>query len=253
MDRYAPGYAGDVLAMLRSRGADRRAGFLLARLRPGRRVLDAGWGPGSIPLGLARAVAPEGLAVGLDREPSQLAAARAAAHVAGVRGVRFVEGEATAVPFADGWLDAALAHALLEHLPDPLAAVRELRRGVRPDGRVALCSSDWSRARVELWTPDVACALAGHRELRRIAGGDPDAGGSLPSLAARAGLELVWSGHELRRDVAYGELAGYVGARLEAAGRTAAAAAARRWQAAGDGTFEQHWVSVLARVPRGCG
>jgi SAM-dependent methyltransferase len=247
---YAPGFTDDVRGMLDARRADEHAAFLLEHLSSGDRVLDAGCGPGAITLGLAQAVGPHGLVVGVDAEPSQVEAARRAAHAAGVVNVRFEVGRAESLARPDAAFDAALAHGLIEHLAEPLTAVRELRRVVRPGGLVALCSSDWSGARVEPSTPDVVTALAAHRELRREAGGDPDAGARLATLAHEAGLEVVSESAELRADLGYAELARYVGRRLAAAGRRDEAAAASRWLALGEGTFEQRWVSVLARATR---
>lgn len=236
--------------MLDGRSAGEHAAFLLERLHQGDRVLDVGCGPGSITLGLARAVAPSGVAVGVDAEPSQIDAARRAAHARSVPNVRFAIARGEAIPQPDASFDAALAHGLIEHLDDPLVTVRELRRVVRPGGLVALSSSDWSGAEVVPHTADVVTALAAHCELRRLAGGDPDGGSRLAAYARDAGLDVLREVAELREDLGYGALARYVRVRLEAAGRDHEAAAAARWEASPDGSFLQRWVSVLARVPQ---
>src|SRR5262249_44921155 len=123
------------------RVAAREAAFFLPHLRPGMALLDCGCGPGSITVGLAEAVAP-GRVVGVDREPKALAVARAQAAGRGVTNVRFEEGDVHALPFADATFDAAFAHALLEHVRDPAAALAELYRVVKPGGVVGVRSPD---------------------------------------------------------------------------------------------------------------
>lgn len=109
------------------------AGFFLPHLRPGMRLLDVGAGPGSITLDLAAVVTP-GEAVGIDIDPQQVERARALAIERGLSNVRFEVADAYALPFSDASFDAVFAHAVLIHLRDPLAALREVRRVLRPGG-----------------------------------------------------------------------------------------------------------------------
>jgi SAM-dependent methyltransferase len=241
-ERYAPGWGADAVAMMSSRTAHRRAGFLLPFLKNGMRVLDVGCGPGTITLGLAEAVAPDGDVVGVDTDASQLELARATS----VGNVSFQVGSAYALPFADQSFDAVLAHALLEHLAQPKEALAEIRRVLRPGGLVGVCSSDWSGAVVEPRSADVELALSCHFELRRHAGGDPFAGARLPSLIEEAGFVGITTTVTDELDLSYRELAAYVGERIE---RVDGAAAARRWARGEDGTFTQRWVAVSARKP----
>ncbi|SRR5712691_5821864 len=259
-ERYAPGWSDDAVAMMSSRTAGRRARFLLPFLANGMDALDVGCGPGTITLGLTEAVAPDGSVVGVDVEPSQVDAARATAHDAGVTNVDFHVGSVYELPFAAERFDAVLAHGLVEHLARPDDALRELRRVLRAGGVVGVCSSDWSSAVVEPRTADVDVALACHFTLRRRAGGDPFAGVRLRALAEAAGFADVRVSVQDESDMSYGELARYVGSRIEAAARDAAAsdraellrgvAAAARWARHKHGCFTQRWVAITARRPR---
>ncbi|HEY4019114.1 MAG TPA: methyltransferase domain-containing protein [Pseudonocardiaceae bacterium] len=242
MTDYTPGWAPDMLAMLTARTAAERAGFLLPLLAPGQRVLDLGCGPGTITEGLADAIAPDGVLLGVDREHTQLQLARSAvpAHFAAAR--------ADALPIATHTLDVAFAHAVFEHLPDPGFALTELRRVLRPGGLLALSSSDWSGALLDPHTADVDRALAGHYRLRREAGGDPFIGGRLADLVRANGFASVRAQAHQRVDMTYRQLADYVHVRLSAAGDTAGAEAAARW-AEQDGRFIQRWVEVTAHAP----
>ncbi|HEY4455922.1 MAG TPA: methyltransferase domain-containing protein [Pseudonocardiaceae bacterium] len=238
MNDYAPGWSPDMLAMLTGRTAAERAAFVLPLLTGRQRVLDLGCGPGTITEGLS------GFVLGIDGEPSQLTLAQAAAPTA-----RFAAARADALPIATHAVDVAFAHALFEHLPDPAAALTELRRVLRPEGILALSSSDWSGADITPRTPDVEQALEGHYRLRRAAGGDPFLGGRLPDLVRANGFVDVQSSIQERVDMTYRDLADYIRTRLLAAGDHEAAEAAARWADHPAGHFIQRWVEVTARTP----
>jgi ubiquinone/menaquinone biosynthesis C-methylase UbiE len=112
--------------------ADCRA---LGALVPGPRVLDLGIGPGTSALEMARADGGK-RHLGLDRSAAMLRRAARSARRLGVA-LPLVQGDALALPLRDGVLDGATGHSLLYLLPDPAAALAELRRAVRPGGRVA--------------------------------------------------------------------------------------------------------------------
>lgn len=100
-------------------------------------VLDIGSGLGTSALLIARAT---GCAVvGVDLSPANVEQATARAAAAGLAGrVRFVEGDAEALPLADASVDGAVSECSLCLVPDKAAAVRELARVLRPGARVAI-------------------------------------------------------------------------------------------------------------------
>jgi SAM-dependent methyltransferase len=124
--------------------------FLLAHLRPGMSLLDCGCGTGSLTLDLAALVAP-GRAVGVDVDASQLALGRDAAIDRGIDTVEFIEGSVYELPFAEATFDVVLANTVLMHLGDPLRALREMRRVLRPGGIAAVSDDDLSTA---VWSPE---------------------------------------------------------------------------------------------------
>jgi SAM-dependent methyltransferase len=102
----------------------------LAQLDGTEMVADIGCGNGTYLAELSRR-GHGGQAVGVDLSAGMLEAARGAAPRAGV-----LLGDASRLPLADGCADVALAPHMLYHVPDPLAAIIELRRVTRPGGRV---------------------------------------------------------------------------------------------------------------------
>ncbi len=117
-----------------ARTAERQAAFALPHLRPGMDVLDIGCGPGSITLGLARAVAP-GRVTGIDHDAKHVEAARALADEQGVANVSFQTGDALALPFDDASFDAAFENNMLVHLGQRAGqAAAEAYRVLRPGG-----------------------------------------------------------------------------------------------------------------------
>lgn len=261
-ESYAPGWDDDALSMMGRRTAGARAGFVLPFLTDAARVVDVGCGPGSITVGLARA-APAVSVLGLDQEDSQIGLARAAAGAAGTANVAFEQGSAYRLPVAEGSVDVVFAHAVFDHLADPAGALGEFGRVLGPGGVIAVSSSDWSQAVLDPFDADVERALEGHYLLRRRAGGDPFAGGVLAEWVAAAGFVDVVARRVDRVDMAYDELARYVGIRVDAAldheervhadpadheTLRRAAEASQRW-AARRGHFTQCWIEVTARLP----
>lgn len=109
--------------------------------RRGQAILDLGCGGGHLLRDVALAVGVEGRAIGLDISQEQLDAARTACD--GLASVELIRGDATAIPLADGELDALTAIQTLEYIEDVNSALAESRRVLRPGARVALVSVLW--------------------------------------------------------------------------------------------------------------
>jgi SAM-dependent methyltransferase len=188
-ETYTHGYGAAAEPMTR-RTAAQEARLLLPHLRPGLRLLDAGCGPGTTTVDLAAAVAP-GEVVGIDIEPAILERARVLAAERGVPNVRFEVASAYALPFPDASFDAAFARSLLEHLADPLAAVRELRRVLRPGGVVGLRDGDWGGRVQAPASPLVEEGLALYARLWARNGGNPNRGREHRALLRAAGFSRI--------------------------------------------------------------
>jgi SAM-dependent methyltransferase len=129
----------------------------LARLdlQPGESVLDVGCGTGVFLPGLVALVGLEGRVVGLDHSAAFLDEARTRMAGASLADrVELVEGDAHRLPFADASFDAAHCERVLMHLADPGLAIREMRRVVRPGGRVQLAEVYAAAARMDHPDPE---------------------------------------------------------------------------------------------------
>jgi SAM-dependent methyltransferase len=184
VDTYTHGHADAVLQSHRWRTAENSAGYLLPHLRPGLDLLDVGCGPGTITVDLARRVAP-GRVLGVDVTEAPLAEARA--RVDGEQ-VEFAVGDVYALDLPDDSVDVVHAHQVLQHLTDPVAALREMARVCRPGGLLAVREVDYAAT---TWFPadeglDRWLDLY-HRVARRN-DAEPDAGRRLRAWAHAAGL-----------------------------------------------------------------
>jgi ubiquinone/menaquinone biosynthesis C-methylase UbiE len=103
---------------------------------PGERVLEIGPGTGYYTLDMAEWVGPDGRVEIFDLQQEFLdhVSARAAEH--GLGNVVPTQGDATALPYADASVDAVVLTAVLGEIPDTLAALREIRRVLKPEGRL---------------------------------------------------------------------------------------------------------------------
>ena len=106
-------------------------------LTKGMRVLDVGCGPGTFTTYLAEAIAP-GEVTGLDLDEDFIAHATAKAKAAGTPGLRYVVGNAYALPFGDDSFDAVTSYTGIGVLSDPTKAVAEMVRVCRPGGWVSI-------------------------------------------------------------------------------------------------------------------
>ncbi len=102
---------------------------------PGESVLDIGCGGGETALDLARSVAPDGTVVGVDLSAAVLVFARRAAK--GCERVRFVQADAQVFLFEPASFDAAFSRFGVMFFADPTAAFINIRRSLRPNGRLA--------------------------------------------------------------------------------------------------------------------
>ena len=153
-------------------------------LQPGMQILEVGSGLGILACEVADS-AQSGRIVALERSPEQIVAARA--HPA----VRYLEGDAHHLPFADDRFDLVYCRYLLEHVGDALQVAREMRRVCRPEGRVAVMENDISLVRFDPPCPAFAAVWSAFARYQWRLGGDAFIGRRLFRLLKDAGFERI--------------------------------------------------------------
>ncbi len=176
-DDIAPVY--DRLTRLVSFGRDGRwrAALVAATgVAPGDAALDVATGTGKLAAALADRVGPFGQVVALDISPAMVQ--RGSAATRDIVQLEFVVGDARALPFDDGRFDAATVAFCLASVGDLMAPFAEIRRVLRPGGRLACLERTvprpaiWGRAygaSVRRLAPLAARAVGGGEAYRRIA------------------------------------------------------------------------------------
>ncbi len=187
-ERYTHGFHERVVSAHARRTAEDCAAFLIPRLSDQVELLDVGCGPGSITVGLADHCAR---VVGVDTEPSVITEAEELVRARGLDNVTFEVGSAYELRWPDASFDVVYAHQLLQHLGDPLGALREFRRVLRPGGLVAVRDSDYATMVHSPIEPMIERWRDLYHEVTRANGGEPDAGRHLYPWVIEAGFVEV--------------------------------------------------------------
>ncbi|GAB3984418.1 class I SAM-dependent methyltransferase [Plantactinospora veratri] len=187
---YTHGHHESVLRSHRWRTADNSAGHLLAHLTPGMALLDVGCGPGTITVDLAALVAP-GRVTAVEITDDALQLARTEAQTRGRSNIDFTVADVHALDLPDDAFDVVHAHQVLQHVADPVQALREMGRVCRPGGIVAARDSDYAGFTWYPRLPELDEWLALYQRAARANGGEPDAGRRLLSWAHAAGFTEV--------------------------------------------------------------
>jgi ubiquinone/menaquinone biosynthesis C-methylase UbiE len=191
-DTYTHGHHESVLRTHSWRTAENSAAYLIPELEPGLTLLDVGCGPGTITVDLARRLAP-GKVTGVDAAASIVKQAAALAHDEGVTNAELRVGDVSAHDFPDASFDIVHAHQVLQHVANPVAAMREIRRVLKPGGLFAARDVDYGGV---VWYPvseGLSEWMRVYRDVHFWNGGNPDAGRALKAWAHLAGFTEVRS------------------------------------------------------------
>jgi ubiquinone/menaquinone biosynthesis C-methylase UbiE len=186
---YTHGHHESVLRSHAWRTAENSAGYLLPHLRPGMSLLDVGAGPGTITADLARLVEP-GRTTALEATEAALDITKATFAKLDIS-VEFVVGDVHKLDLPDDTYDVVHAHQVLQHVADPVQALREMSRVCKPGGIVAVRDSDYHGFTWYPELPELDEWMDLYQRMARANQGEPDAGRRLLSWALEAGFEKV--------------------------------------------------------------
>ena len=187
---YTHGHHESVLRGHQRRTAEDSAGYLLPYLQPGLSLLDVGCGPGTITGDLAARVAP-GQVTAIDQFTDVLNVALAEVQRRNLSNVSFAAADVHRLDCPDDVFNVVHAHQVLQHVADPVQALREMRRVCVPGGIVAARDADYSGF---AWFPRLPALdfwLDIYQQVARANHGEPDAGRQLLSWALAAGFEDI--------------------------------------------------------------
>jgi ubiquinone/menaquinone biosynthesis C-methylase UbiE len=156
------------------------------RLETGHKALDLGCGIGGATFRIAELTGPSGLVAGVDVSSALIDVA--ARRAEGRPGIEFRVGDASAIPYPDGYFDAARSERVFLYLPDRLAAIREMMRVVKPGGRICLVDTDIDSTAIYSTKPALT------RKMTSIVAAsmpNPNSARELPALGRRAGLANI--------------------------------------------------------------
>lgn len=187
---YTHGHHASVLRSHSNRTVANSAAYMASELVSGRSLLDVGSGPGTITADFARRLMP-GRVTALEATEAALALTRAEMERQGIDNVDHVTGDVHAMDFADGSFDIVHAHQVLQHVSDPVQALREMRRVCKPGGVVAVRDSDYAGFVWYPEMPELAEWMRWYQQAARENGDEPNAGRHLLSWAQQAGFSDI--------------------------------------------------------------
>ena len=188
---YVHGYSADEQVRLHDQ-ATTLTGLLHADTRypPGSRVLEAGCGVGAQTVILA-SHSPQASITSIDISAASLAQARDRARRAGCPQVTFQQADLYRLPYGPGSFDHVFVCFVLEHLRDPVSALAELGRVLRPGGTLSVIEGDHGSAYFHPDSDQARRAIQCLIDLQRQAGGDALIGRRLYPLLVQAGFREV--------------------------------------------------------------
>ncbi|RHZ48185.1 hypothetical protein CDV55_100253 [Aspergillus turcosus] len=184
---YTTDHSPSVLQTHSWRTVSNPAAYLIPYIKPSMKILDIGCGPGSISIDFARLV-PQGHVTGIDYVADPLDGARSLASKQGITNIDFRVGDIHSLDFPDDTFDIVHVHQVLQHIADPVRALREMRRVAKSDGGIVAARESASLT----WYPDNA-GIAEYKELTdrmaKARGGNPHPGRYIHVWAEEAGFE----------------------------------------------------------------
>ncbi|MBO0693975.1 MAG: methyltransferase domain-containing protein [Acidimicrobiaceae bacterium] len=190
-NRYVHGYADREYERLHD-----QAGTLVRLLHhdttypAGSRVLEAGCGVGAQTVTLARQ-SRDASFVAIDISAESLAKAKAGILRAGIANVEFRRADIFNLPFAPESFDHVFVCFVLEHLPQPVAALNALGAVLRPGGSITVIEGDHGSTYFHPDNPDARAAIDCQVRLQEDAGGDALVGRQVYPLLRAAGFAAV--------------------------------------------------------------
>lgn len=172
------------------RRAAEKARFLIPHLKEDFHLLDCGCGPGSITVDFAE-ILKKGHVSGIDLDSSQFQWGQSQAHQRGIENLSFYEGDVHALPFDDATFDVVFTHAMLWTIRQPLIALHEMKRVLKPGGILACREIDRSSFSIYPASPELFKGFELQTQGLLATGAHPFLGSQLKELFEKSGLKSI--------------------------------------------------------------
>jgi len=144
----------EIQSLYQDRDINDCAGFLLPSLKPNMKLLDCGCGPGQLSSHFAK-ILSSGSVTGIDANPQHVELAKKESLSQALSNTTFHHGDIYQLPFEDNHFDIAFFHTVICNLHDPIAALQEVKRVVKPGGMIAAREPDYHNSIIYPIYPDV--------------------------------------------------------------------------------------------------
>jgi ubiquinone/menaquinone biosynthesis C-methylase UbiE/acyl carrier protein len=174
-------------------------------LRDGMEIMDCGCGPGRL-IQLLKGQMPGLRITGLEMDPQLVKEAKSLIAEHSLSGCQIIQGTAEKPGLAEAAYDLIILRLVLEHVPDPIVALRSLGRLLKPEGRLVVIANDFE-FHLRTWppVPQLERLYEAYRASRRKDGGDPCIGRRLPRLMAQADLKVIGFEIEVAHNAVLGD------------------------------------------------
>ncbi|MBN4064672.1 methyltransferase domain-containing protein [Dehalococcoides mccartyi] len=187
-EKYTHGYHASVVAAHAVRRASEAAAFVLPQLKSPMRLLDFGCGPGTISVDLAEHLLPDGSLVGIDSSQSVIEQAQSAASDKKLSNIEFEVNSIYETGYESESFDAAYAHQVLQHLSEPVKALEEARRVLKPGGICGVREVDWGTSAIWPLDDRISKFFDVYKAVAERNGGDANAGRRVKQWFGEAGF-----------------------------------------------------------------
>lgn len=245
-ESYTPGHSQNATDFMAQRTFESHGRFFSEHLDRSHHVLDVGCGPGTITVGLAQRVAS---VQAIDFGESQIEIAKQHADQERLLNVEFKTGSCYQLPYDEDSFDRVFCHALLEHLAQPMKALGEFRRVLKPGGMLGVCSPDFNGRMLVPYSPELDAAAEAYAALQRSNGGDLQIGRKLGLYLSEAGFADIRLEARYECYPSLEFISEYLALQLEQAEMPQHASCLRQWSKSSPGMFAQTWVSAVGTKP----
>ena len=186
---YTNGHHESVLQSHKWRTVENSAQFLVKYLKPDSFLLDAGCGPGNISAGVSELL-PNGKVIGMDFSTAIIEQAKSEFTPSKYKNLEFQQGDIYHLDLADNTFDIIYTHQVIQHLMNPVDALKELRRVLKPGGIIAVREADNHAFTWYPQLPELDRWRNLYREVTQHNGAESNGGRFLKAWVMQAGLQV---------------------------------------------------------------